>query len=304
MLFPVLVSGGSTTTRWFNKRNYFLWPNAIHFGTLEVGQTSVEILTFNNNTDGPINISEIRLGLDIMNLTWPSQNNVSIPPATDHDIEFTFEPTVPGGVEGSVEIFLDGIPNSVSIDISANVVPPPPVPLLSVGGQINDNRQNPATTELNGLTVRVTNLDTQATRETLTNNGGRYQVVFLNPAGNEDQSVAAFGHRLTIEVVGFETQFPRMKIELNAEHLRTKTLIANPTSRSVSGGALTTQYGQPLILQLSRLGIADPEQNVRITDVTQGFNGGQPQITGLGKSVTFIPGRPGLDQFSFSFLMV
>ena len=276
-------------------------PNAIHFGTLEVGQTSVEILTFNNNTDRPIKISEIRLGLDIMNLTWPSQNNVSIPPATDHDIEFTFEPREPGGVEGSVEIFLDGIPNSVSIDISANVVPPPPVPLLSVGGQIKDNRQNPTTTELNGLTVRVTNLDTQATRETLTNNGGRYQVVFLNPAGNEDQSVAAFGHRLTIEVVGFETQFPRMKIELNAEHLRTKTLIANPTSRSVSGGTLTTQYGQPLILQLSRLGIADSEQNIRITDVTQGFNGGQTQITGLGKSVTFTPGRPGLDQFSFSF---
>ncbi|MAP93178.1 hypothetical protein CMK15_16740, partial [Candidatus Poribacteria bacterium] len=65
-------------------------PNAIHFGTLEVGQTSVEILTFNNNTDRPINISEIRLGLGIMNPTWPSQNDVSIPPATDHDIEFTF----------------------------------------------------------------------------------------------------------------------------------------------------------------------------------------------------------------------
>ena len=44
-------------------------PNAIHFGTLEVGQTSVKTLTFNNNTDRPINISEIRPGLDIMNLT-------------------------------------------------------------------------------------------------------------------------------------------------------------------------------------------------------------------------------------------
>ena len=100
---------------------------------------------------------------------------------------------------------------------------------FSVGGTLDSTINFPT---LDGLTIKVKNLETGNQLETITKNEGRYQLAY---ADFNNGRVAALGDELQITAFQGKRPVGTKTVAINEEHLRDKALISNLTlGRSAS----------------------------------------------------------------------